>query len=234
MIPLRDTEPCSSTPIVTYSLITINVVIFIYQITLPPHQLEIFIKKLGIIPALFDFPHFPFITLLTSMFLHGSMAHLVGNMWSLWIFGDNVEDKMGHINFLIFYLLTGIAAGITHIILNPNSPIPTIGASGAISGVMGAYFFMFPRSTIIFMVVVIFTPLFIELPASVYILGWFGAQLFGGILIKITPLVQHISGIAFWAHIGGFVAGGTLYKAFIKKRSNGELYYSDEYLRKWI
>jgi membrane associated rhomboid family serine protease len=150
---------------------------------------------------------------LTCMFLHGGWAHILGNMWSLWIFGDNVEDVMGPWRFLAFYLLTGVAAGLTHYFLNAHSAVPTVGASGAIAGVLGAYFILFPRAQIVVLVPIFFFPFFFQLPAVTYLLFWFLSQLVGGAIAGLSS--AQVSGIAFWAHVGGFVAGVVLHRLFM-------------------
>jgi membrane associated rhomboid family serine protease len=147
------------------------------------------------------------------MFLHGGWAHLIGNMWSLWIFGDNVEDVMGPWRFLVFYLLTGVAAGVTHYVLNLDSTVPTVGASGAIAGVLGAYFVLYPRSQIVVLVPIFFFPFFFQLPAVTYLLFWFLSQVFGGAIAGLSQ--SQVSGIAFWAHVGGFLAGVVFHRLFI-------------------
>ncbi len=148
----------------------------------------------------------------TNMFLHGGWVHLISNMWILFIFGDNVEDRMGKLRYFVFYILCGILAGFTHFILHRNSPVPAIGASGAISGIMAAYMIMFPKSTIVSLVPIIIIPLFIPIPALIYIGIWFLGQLFSG--TSSLMLSDNATGIAFWAHIGGFVGGMLLYRFF--------------------
>src|SRR5438552_7151893 len=167
MIPIRDTVPSRGTPVVTWTLMAVNVAIFFYELTLAPEELERLFYLFGVVPARFSDPqwarwvgfpvddYWPF---LTSMFLHGGWMHIIANMWTLWIFGDNVEDRMGPGRFVVFYLLCGLAAGIVHSILNPNSTVPAVGASGAIAGVMAAYFFLFPFARIIVLVPVFFFP----------------------------------------------------------------------------
>lgn len=148
----------------------------------------------------------------TNMFLHGGWLHLISNMWILFIFGDNVEDRMGKLRYFVFYLLCGILASFTHFTLHRNSPVPAIGASGAISGIMAAYMFMFPKSTIVSLVPIIIIPLFIPIPALIYIGIWFLGQLLSG--TSSLMLSDNATGIAFWAHIGGFVGGMLLYRFF--------------------
>jgi membrane associated rhomboid family serine protease len=222
LIPLRDTIPHRHAPVMTWALIGINVAVFLYELSLPPEDLERFIYLFGIVPARYSHPewahwvglrvddYWPF---LTCMFLHGGWLHIIGNMWSLWIFGDNVEDVMGPWRFLIFYLLTGLAAGLTHYFLNIHSVVPTVGASGAIAGVLGAYFVLFPRSQILVVVPIFFFPFFFQLPAVTYLLFWFLSQILGGAVAGLSS--SQVSGIAFWAHVGGFVAGIVLHRLFL-------------------
>ncbi|HHM24125.1 MAG TPA: rhomboid family intramembrane serine protease [Bacteroidetes bacterium] len=216
MIPIRDDNPIRQTPYVTISIIVLNVLVFFYQIALGPRGSEAFIFRYGVIP--YEITHFkeitanpafvtPFpniLTLFTAMFLHGGFFHLFGNMLYLWIFGDNVEYVLGRGRFVIFYLLTGLCASFLHILMNPSSTVPMIGASGAISGVLGAYFLKFPRARVL---VVIFFFFFIQtvyIPA-VFVLGfWFLMQIMSG----LSSLgVREAGGVAWFAHIGGFLAG---------------------------
>jgi len=165
---------------------------------------------------------------LTSMFLHGGWMHVIGNMWTLWIFGDNVEDRMGRLRFLSFYLLTGLAAGLTHWLTNADSTVPTVGASGAIAGVLGAYFVLFPFSRIIVMFPVFFLPFFFELPAATYLLFWFLSQVFAGTLAGLGP--DNVGGVAWWAHVGGFVSGVVVHRLFLLPRRSGPRRWErDEY-----
>jgi membrane associated rhomboid family serine protease len=147
------------------------------------------------------------------MFLHGGWIHLIGNMWTLWIFGDNVEDEMGPWKFLIFYLTCGLFASAVQIYTNPDSVLPTIGASGAIAGVMGAYYVLFPRARIIIMIPILFFPFFFEIPAVLFLAFWFLEQLFSGAFSLLGP--KMLGGIAWWAHIGGFLCGMTIYRFFL-------------------
>lgn len=212
MIPLRDSQPSHSTPYVTIGVIAVNVLVFLYQLSLDPFSLNHLFTSYGTVPARFEFS-----SLLTSMFLHGGFMHLIGNMWFLWIYGDNVEDVLGHGKFLLFYLLCGVAAGMTHVFVNMASRVPTIGASGAIAGVMGAYMVKFPHSRIVTLV-----PLFVflttmRIPAYVILVYWFIIQFFSGVgTVGHSQLSQ--GGVAWFAHIGGFVAGIILIVA-MKTRS---------------
>lgn len=236
MIPLKDTIPHRNKPFITWLLITINIFVFLFQISLPPNILDYFVYKLGFVPlnltTLWNYGLrlelvFFLWPLITSMFLHGSWMHLIGNMWSLWLFGDNVEDRMGHFRFLVFYLLSGIIASLTHYFFNIHSPIPTIGASGAIAGVMGAYFIMFPLARIVTLVPVFWIPFFFEIPAIIFIGLWFISQVFSGIFELFGPVFG--GGIAWWAHVGGFAFGVITIHVFKKKTSQYRSFFDDEY-----
>jgi membrane associated rhomboid family serine protease len=222
MIPLRDTIPSARFPIVTLGLICVNVLVFLMEINLGGRALDSFFHLWGIVPACYTVSSLPvwqvmrlcdaywppplhYLTLLSSMFVHGGWMHILGNMWSLWIFGDNVEDRMGRLGFLLFYLLSGLAAGAVHIVTNPASAVPTVGASGAIAGVMGAYLILFPHATVITLVPIFFILQTIELPAVVFLGFWFLSQLFSGTLALAAG--AQAGGVAWWAHIGGFVVG---------------------------
>jgi membrane associated rhomboid family serine protease len=201
MIPLRDTIPSSSTPVVTMMIIATNILVFLYQVSLDPYTLNHFIALNGVVPDRFQYAD-----LLTSMFLHGGWMHLIGNMWFLWIYGDNVEDVLGHGKYLLFYLLAGAAAGLVHVLLNPYSRVPTVGASGAIAGVMGAYMIKFPHSRILTLVPIVIFFTTIEIPALIILLYWFAIQIFSGIgSIGFSNVSR--GGVAWFAHVGGFVAG---------------------------
>ncbi|GAQ25468.1 rhomboid family intramembrane serine protease [Tepidanaerobacter syntrophicus] len=217
MFPLRDTASSRRVPIATLSLIIINTVIFLNQLIMPPDEALKMVLTYSFIPARllagWKDP-MSYIPLFTSMFLHGNFSHLISNMWSLWLFGDNVEDYMGPIRFLIFYVLTGLIAGIAHFAFNPLLTVPTVGASGAIAGVMGAYFMMFPFARIITLIP--FFPFIIRVPASIFLLIWFITQVNSGIMSGISGNV--IGGVAWWAHIFGFIAGALLYKKFVRKK----------------
>ena len=212
MLPLKDDIPSRRFPLVTYGIIAVNVVIFMFEATMGSEQLQAFFQLVAVIPA--EYTAFlrgepvPLLKLLVapfaSMFLHGGWMHLFGNMWFLYLFGDNVEDAMGHFRFLVFYLLSGLAATAAHIFVNPLSPIPIVGASGAISGVVGAYFLMFPTARVLTLVPVFFFVDIVLLPAVVFIGLWFLFQFWSGLLSLAVP---HMGGVAWWAHIGGFVAG---------------------------
>jgi membrane associated rhomboid family serine protease len=198
MIPLRDIIPSRTTPIVTISLIVANVLVFLYELTLG-RAVNDFTLYFGLVPAAFSW-----VAVLTSMFLHGGLFHVAGNMLYLWIFGDNVEDRMGHGRFLVFYLLCGTAAALAQTITAPDSVVPMVGASGAIAGVMGAYFVLYPKSRIVTLVTLVFFFQVIEVPA-IYFLGiWFVMQFLSGVGSIGTAAT---GGVAVWAHVGGFLAG---------------------------
>ncbi|GIW70773.1 MAG: rhomboid family intramembrane serine protease [Planctomycetota bacterium] len=209
MIPLRDSVPSRRAPVVTIALIASNVAVFLYEATLTPHELQQLLDRFALVPARLSDPAAnwleAYLPLLTSTMLHGGWAHVLGNMWMLWIFGDNVEDRFGRANFLGFYFGCGVLAGLMHCASAPDSPVPTIGASGAVSGVMGAYFLMFPRARVIVLVPVLFYPLLFLLPAASFMVLWFVMQLMGGLVaLGAGP---EVGGVAWWAHIGGFAAG---------------------------
>lgn len=198
MIPLRDVIPSRTTPFVTLALIAANVIVFVYELTLPGPALEGFFFAHGLVPA-----DFTWTAAFTSMFLHSGWLHIGGNMLSLWIFGDNIEDRMGHARFLVFYLLVGLAATLAQTAADWGSTLPLVGASGAIAGVMGAYFVLFPSSRILVLVFLLFFVDVVEIPALLYLGFWFLLQIVGGAgRVGATG-----GGVAFWAHAGGFLAG---------------------------
>lgn len=213
MIPIRDQIRSRSYPAVTHGIIGLNVLVFLYQVMQGEH-IERFITTYGLVPARFASPDLPLgelaFTLVSFMFLHGGVLHLIGNMLSLYIFGDNVEDHMGSTRFLAFYLLCGWASGFAHLLSNWGSQVPTIGASGAIAGVMGAYFVLFPKARIITLIPIFFIPYFVEIPAVVFLGIWLLFQFFYASL----PGPEGGGGIAWWAHIGGFVFGMIAVKLF--------------------
>lgn len=228
MIPLKDTVRARTFPIINWILIAINILVFLIEVRLGP-AVEDFIGVLGVVPARFIAEPGPgqVLTIFTSMFLHGGWLHLLSNMLALYIFGDNVEDRLGHGRYLTFYLICGLAAASTHIIFNTVSSVPTIGASGAISGVLGAYFILYPRARVITLIPIFILPWFIEIPAVIYLGFWFLSQLFNGTLAIVTG-AQAFGGIAFWAHVGGFLTGIILVGLFAR-RSYVRRAYADEY-----
>ncbi len=202
MIPLRDVIPSRTTPYVTFALIAANALVFFYQLTMG-EAIEEFVLYFGLIPAAFSW-----VAVLTSMFLHGGLLHFGGNMLYLWIFGDNVEDRMGHGRFLAFYLLCGTAAALAQTIASPDSVVPMVGASGAIAGVMGAYFVLYPKSRIVTLLPIFFFFQIVEIPAIFFLGVWFLMQLLSGVGSMATATGgEPAGGIAFWAHAAGFLAG---------------------------
>jgi membrane associated rhomboid family serine protease len=206
-IPLKDLNPHRTFPIVNVTLLVANIGVFIYQLTLPPHVFRVFVLANATVPARFPAAlagHAPllgaFLPLVTSMFLHGGIAHLLGNMLFLWIFGDNVEDFYGHFSYLFFYFVCGIGAGLLHVAFNYHSMLPSLGASGAISGVMGAYLVLYPRARVLTLVFIFLIPV----PAVVILVLWFLLQFASG----VSSLgMAATGGVAWWAHIGGFLLG---------------------------
>lgn len=217
MIPIRDQIPSKSYPVVTRALIGVNALVFALQM-MQGEQIERFIYTYGLVPARYSVPevasHFTsgeqVLALFSFMFLHGGFFHILGNMWFLHIFGDNVEDRMGSIRYLLFYLLSGWVSGFTHLWFNWTSTVPTIGASGAIAGVMGAYIVLFPSSRILTLIPIFFIPYFVEIPAFIFLGIWFLFQF----LYASASSVPDGGGIAWWAHIGGFVFGIIAVKLF--------------------
>ena len=202
MIPLRDVIPSRTTPYITTTIIILNALAWLFEVSLDPERLNQFLTAYGVVPAYFSAP-----TLITSMFLHGSWMHIIGNMWYLWIFGDNVEDRLGHGRFIVFYLLCGIAAALGQVVMDPSSTLPTIGASGAIAGVMGAYFVLYPQSRVLTIVTLLIFWEIIELPAYVLLGFWFVMQLFSAGTIAVTAASHGSGGVAFAAHVAGFLVG---------------------------
>ena len=223
MIPYRDTVPLRYTPWMTWTLIAINFAVFIFNELQDPPDLRTFQYLHGLVAARYIYPEwaaasgFPvhdYTPFITSIFMHGSWLHMIMNMWLLWIFGDNIEDRMGSIRFLAFYLVCGVLAGLAHLYTNPDSVSPALGASGAIAGVMGAYYFLFPFARIV--IWVLFLPLFVEVPAIAFLGLWVLVQLY-----RVTTGLHAPSGgasdVAWFGHLGGFIAGMALYRLFLLK-----------------
>ena len=222
MIPLRDDNPSELRPVVTIALVALCTLAFLWQLSHGRQGGEAVIYSLGLIPSVLfgihDLPPDlatipPTLTLLTSMFLHGGWLHLIGNMLYLWIFGDNVEDAMGHVRFIFFYLLCGVAAALAQAIPDPQSTVPMVGASGAISGVLGAYLLLYPHARVLVAIPLGFFLHTMRLPASVVLLFWFGLQFLSNVLTSSSDG----GGVAFRAHIGGFVAGMVLVTVFKRR-----------------
>ncbi len=219
MIPIKDDIPSRTYPIINTTLIVVNVIAFFFELSLGD-KLELFLRTYGVIPIkyfysgirlddgsiLFFSLEEKIIPLFTSMFLHGGWLHLISNMLYLWIFGDNVEDRMGHGRYIFFYILCGLAAAGTHIITNPDSEIPTIGASGAIAGILGAYMILYPNARVVVVIPILFFWDVMKLPALFVLSFWFVTQLFQGTLALAVETTA-TGGVAWWAHIGGFVFG---------------------------
>ena len=203
MFPVSDVIPSRTVPVVTVALIVVNSLVFLYQATLPPPLLEEFVQRYALIPASFSW-----INVFTSMFLHAGWMHIIGNMLYLWIFGDNVEDRLGHIPFLLFYLASGCAAAMLQLMINPFTTVPMVGASGAIAGVMGAYFVLYPESRVLTAVFLFFFFDLIEIPAIFFLGIWFVMQVLSG--VGSLGLDTGGGGTAFWAHIGGFLVGAVV------------------------
>ncbi len=223
MLPIRDDAPRYSTPYINWFLLALNILVFLFELTLIPPNREKLMFLFGTVPFNFNSifhgnpsisPVAAVLPLFTSMFMHASWMHLIFNMWALYIFGDNIEDYLGHFRYLLFYLGTGVLASLTHIFFNPMSRLPSVGASGAIAGVMGAYFILFPAARVLTLVPLFFF-FFWWLPAWVVLGFWFLGQFLSGAATAIASTTQTArGGIAFWAHIGGFVSGVALIKLF--------------------
>jgi membrane associated rhomboid family serine protease len=219
MIPLRDIIPSRTTPYITVTIIVLNALAWFVELSLPEHALPVFLQVYGVVPAAFRVS-----TLFTSMFLHGSWSHVIGNMWYLWIFGDNVEDRMGHGRFLVFYLLCGVVAALGQIAIDSTSTLPTIGASGAIAGVMGAYFVLYPQSRVLTLIPLIIFWDVVELPAILLLGFWFLMQLFSAGAIAVTASTGG-GGVAFMAHVAGFITGMLAVFVF-RQRQRPEQYWA--------
>ncbi len=238
MFPLKDDNPTTIIPFITLALIAVNVLVFLYQISLGPRSSQLFVYQYGTIPAVVAgeqrlpaniaaIP--PVLSIFTSMFLHGSWMHLIGNMWFLWIFGNNIEEAMGRVRYICFYLVCGFIASWSHILSNPDSILPSIGASGAIAGVLGAYIMLYPRARVWTMIFLLFFFRLMYIPAGIILGYWFLLQVLSGSMAGR----QDAGGVAFWAHIGGFIAGMLLVGLFKKKeirffnppRHRADMYY---------
>ena len=221
MIPLKDRNPSYTFPFVNYVLIAANAAVFFYELSLGSN-LDKFFVNYGLVPSRYldmvaHHSHFitRYIPFFTSMFIHGGWMHIIGNMWFLFIFGDNVEDRLGHRGYFLFYILSGLAAAVIQVLSSVSSSIPTIGASGAISGVLGAYLVMFPKAKIVTLIPIFFFFDIIDLSAILFIGFWFLMQFFSGIQ---SWGLDTSGGIAWWAHIGGFVAGILMVPVFRRRR----------------
>jgi membrane associated rhomboid family serine protease len=201
MIPLRSSEPHYTRPTATLTIIAINVAVFLYELSLPNYALNRFIMHYGLVPDRFTYS-----SVITSMFIHGGFLHIAGNMWFLWIFGRGVEDLIGHLKYVLLYFATGIVGALVYVLVSSNSTVPTVGASGAIAGVMGAYLIKFPRARIMTLVFIVIFITTIDIPAFFLLLYWFAIQFFSGVgSVGYSQASQ--GGVAWFAHVGGFVAG---------------------------
>jgi len=223
LIPLRDSAKSSTFPFVNIAIIVLNLVIYVNEVLLEPFELNQFFYTYGLIPAdalnaFYTGAAFTplLVNFITSTFVHGGWFHVLGNMLFLWVFGDNVEDRLGHAKYLLFYLLVGMAGGAAHIMTNPASTVPVVGASGAVAGVLGAYIIAFPHSRILALVPLLIIFFLAEIPAIVFIAIWFVLQLFNG----VASLGGTAAPIAYWAHIGGFVIGAVLIKVLAQRRES--------------
>lgn len=225
MIPLRDNVPSGRFPLVNTLLIVANFIVFFHELSIGPAGLTRLIDRWGIIPArLAPLLHHPSIgalpayaTLVSAQFIHGGWLHILGNMLFLFIFGDNVEDRMGHARYLFFYLLVGVVANAVYVLVSPASAVPTIGASGAIAGVLGAYLVSYPRARVLTLIILVIFVTVVRLPAWIFLLYWFFLQVISG-FATLPSAAAAASGVAWWAHIGGFVAGALLIHLFAERR----------------
>lgn len=236
MLPLRDTIHADTFPVINWILIALNALLFLFEISLPQEELNRLISTYGVVAARIDLTQpwlallnpIVLISLITHMFLHGGWFHFLSNMWILYIFGDNVEDRVGPARYLFFYMMGGLIAALVQVAFAPDSQTPAIGASGAIAAVLGAYFLLYPRSRVITLIPLFFIPWFVELPALFFLGFWFVSQLFSGVTSLGMP--ASAGGIAWWAHIGGFVFGLVFYRLFTPRRDPAYLRrYPDEY-----
>ncbi|HUA14967.1 MAG TPA: rhomboid family intramembrane serine protease [Verrucomicrobiae bacterium] len=224
MLPIKDDQPRYSTPYVNWFIIILNLLIYLFQSTLDPRSYELFARQFGVVPGhlaafLAGSPRYPLaavvIPYFTSMFVHAGWMHVIGNMWFLYIFGDNVEDYLGHFPYIVFYVLSGLIAMSTQVAIYPHSNVPTVGASGAIAGVLGAYFVLYPRARVLtwFFVFVFY------LPAWVMLGYWFALQfLAGAATLSLANASRDVGGVAVWAHVGGFLAGVLMIKVFPERK----------------
>jgi len=230
MFPIRDTIRSRSFPIITLLIIAANTLVFFFELSLSPDSLERFIYSFGLVPARLNLANpFSFYPFLTHMFLHAGWLHFISNMWTLFIFGDNVEDRMGSVGYLLFYLFGGFVAGGLQTFFSPGSTIPSIGASGAIAAVLGAYFLYFPRARVITFIPLFILPWFVEISAFIYLGFWFILQLFSGALSIMNTSGAQMDGVAWWAHVGGFLFGLIIALPVLFQRRSRRTTYPDEF-----
>jgi membrane associated rhomboid family serine protease len=234
MLPIEIAVPTRYPAVITYALIAANCLVFLFQVSLSPTELEAFVNQFALIPARdLALPsamsaqgplhYLPFVS---NMFLHGGWLHLILNMWTLYLFGPAIEDRLGSVRYLVFYLACGVLASIAHALFNPTSTVPALGASGAISGVLASFIMMFPLARLVIMIPILFFPFFFEMPAILFAGFWFFTQVTAGVAELFMPEQQ--AGIAWWAHSGGFVAGLVLTPLLRRSKRNYRNYYADE------
>jgi membrane associated rhomboid family serine protease len=235
MIPIGTAVPSRYPPVITWMLIAANCAVFLFQQSLSPAELNEFIANFALVPARYyglfaygemDFWAGDFLPFVTMMFLHGGWLHLIFNMWTLWLFGPTIEDRLGHGRYLVFYFCCGIAASLAQVVFNLNSTTPVLGASGAIAGVLGCYLGLFPFARVVVLVPLLFLPLFFPVPAAVLIGLWFLIQVFEGVSDLVTA--SSGGGVAYWAHIGGFIVGLGFIPFIQRPERTYRAYYADE------
>ncbi|MDK2980709.1 MAG: hypothetical protein PWQ55_1056 [Chloroflexota bacterium] len=229
MIPIRDTIRSRSFPFVNWAIIILNSLVFFYQSNLPNGQLDQFVQTFALVPARITANPLSWYPFLTHMWLHGSLLHIIGNMWVLLIFGDNVEDRLGSGRYLAFYLLGGVAAGLLQYYFSANANVPALGASGAIAAVMGAYLIFYPRAKVVTFVPIFFFGWFVRISSVVFIGIWFLMQLFSGVSSLSAAAGTQVSGVAWWAHVGGFLFGLLMARPFCLGKCARQEYADEHY-----
>ena len=229
MIPIRDTIRSRSFPFVNWAIIILNSLVFFYQFNLPGSQLDSFVQTFALVPSQITSNPLSWYPFLTHMWLHGSLLHIIGNMWVLLIFGDNVEDRLGSARYLVFYLLGGIAAGLLEYFFSAGNSTPALGASGAIAAVMGAYLIFYPRAKVVTFVPIFFFGWFVRISSFVFIGLWFLLQLFSGVSSLSAAAGTQVSGVAWWAHVGGFLFGLLMAKPFCLGKCQRQEYADEHY-----
>jgi membrane associated rhomboid family serine protease len=231
MIPIRDTAPCHSTPVITWGIMAVCIIIFIAMKIMPDQVSFRLLNLYGMVPIRYSYPQWAesyglyfdgYLSFFTSLFLHGGWLHIIMNMWFMWIFSDAIEDRMGHMSFLIFYLLCGLIASILQWYFDPKLAIPVVGASGAIAGVLGAYFVLYPFERVVLWLPVLFLPVIVHVPAIAFLGLWVIIQLHNA---STAIVFGGAADVAWWAHLGGFASGMILYRFFLQKPKEGEPTY---------
>lgn len=235
MFPIDSAVPIRYPPFVVYALIAINAIVFLFELSLPPRALEAFLQHWALVPLRYSDPSWAwrhgldpenYLPFFTNMYLHGGWFHILSNMWTLWIFGPAVEDRLGKVRFFIFYTACGIGASLAHALTNIDSAIPALGASGAIAGVIGAYMRLFPHARVIVLVPILLIPFFFEVPAAIFAAIWFFTQVVQGVGALFAPAVG--GGVAWWAHIGGFAVGWAIIRQIQRSERRHRRYFADE------